>query len=132
MSANNHTIELLETTEVHRRTIDRGGVRVRRRIAEHAVETSIALHEEHVILARHTVSRPVSEADLLPRGNRTIELMEMAESAMITKSAHVMEEFVVGRQVEARMEHITESLRRTKTEMEQIPNTIVFTSQEKP
>lgn len=119
-----------ERLEINRRTVDRGGVRIRRRIAENPVETTITLHEEHIIMARHTVDRPASEADLLLRGNCTIELTEMADLAVITKSAHVVEEIVVSKQVEARIEHITESLRRTKVEMERIPNTIAFTSQE--
>lgn len=109
-----------EELEVGKREVDRGGVRVLRHIVEKPVEASVNLREEHVVVERHPVNRAVTDADLNFQGNRTIELTETAEEAVVTKSAHVVEEVVVGKQVEERTQHIQDSVRRTEVDVEQI------------
>ena len=100
--------------------MDAGGVRVYRRVIEIPVEESVSLREEHISVDRHAVDRPVTDADLLSGGDRVIELTETAEEAVIGKSARVVEEVHVGKQVSEHTEHIQDSVRRTEVEVESI------------
>jgi len=108
-----------EELAVGKRTVDQGGVRVYRRIIEIPVERSIGLREEHVVVDRHAVDRPVTDADLALQGNQTFELTETAEEAVIGKTAHVVEEVVVGKNVTERTEHIHDTVRHTEVELEE-------------
>ncbi len=105
---------------VGKRTVDRGGVRVYRRVIEVPVEESIRLQEEHVSVERHPVDRPVTEQDLQLQGERTIELIETAEEAVVGKTAQVVEEVHVGKVASERTEQIHDTVRRTEVELEEI------------
>ena len=109
-----------EEMSVGKRTVDAGGVRVYRRVVEIPVEESVSLREEHVSVDRHPVDRAVTDADLLQQGDRVIELTETAEEAVVGKSARVVEEVHVGKQMSQRTEHIQDSVRRTEVEVEEI------------
>ncbi len=109
-----------EELAVGKRTVDQGGVRVYRRVVEIPVEQTVNLHEQHVVVDRHAVDRPVTEADMDFQGNQTFELTETAEEAVIGKTAHVVEEVVVGKSVSERTEHIHDTVRRTEVEVEEI------------
>ncbi|MGI4827218.1 MAG: YsnF/AvaK domain-containing protein [Janthinobacterium lividum] len=109
-----------EHLEVGKRAVDRGGVRVLRRVIENPVEASIILRKKHVVIERRAVTRPATDADLKFHGNHSIEFIETEEEAVVSKLAHVVEEVVVGKQVEERTEHIQGSARRTEVEVELI------------
>ena len=109
-----------EELAVGKRTVDQGGVRVYRRVVEIPVDESVSLREEHVNVERRPVDRAVTNADLALQGERTIELTETAEEAVIGKSARVVEEVVVGKDVTERTEHIHDTVRRTEVEVEQV------------
>ncbi len=109
-----------EEMSVGKRSVDAGGVRVYRRVVEIPVEDSVSLREEHVSVDRHAVDRPVTDADLLSGGDRVIELTETAEEAVVGKSARVVEEVHVGKQVSEHTEHIQDSVRRTEVEVENV------------
>ena len=109
-----------EELAVGKRTVDQGGVRVYRRVVEIPVEESINLREEHVIVERHAVDRPVTDADLALQGNQTFELTETAEEAVVGKTAYVVEEVVIGKTATERTEHLHDSVRRTEVEVEEI------------
>ena len=109
-----------EELVVGKRTVDRGGVRVYRRVVEIPVEESVSLHEEHVTVGRHLVDRPATAADLAAGSDRTIELTETAEEAVVGKTAHVVEEVHVGKVEADRTERIQDSVRRTEVDVEQI------------
>ena len=112
-----------EELEVGKRTVDQGGVRVYRRVVEIPAEESINLREEHVVVGRNVVDRPATEADLQTAGNRVIELTETAEEAVITKNAHVVEEVVIGKEIDEHTQHISDTVRRTEVEVEELqPN----------
>jgi len=110
-----------EELSVGKRTVDRGGVRVFRRVVEMPAEANINLREEHVAIDRHAVNRPATQADLDGQGDRTIELRETAEEAVVSKNAHVVEELVVGKQVGEHTQHIQDTVRRTDVEVEELP-----------
>jgi uncharacterized protein (TIGR02271 family) len=112
-----------EELQVGRRTVDQGGVRVYRRIVEVPAEESVNLREEHVVVERNVVDRPASEDDLGAAGNRVIELTETAEQAVVTKNAHVVEEVLIGKQISQHTEHISDTVRKTEVEVEELlPN----------
>jgi uncharacterized protein (TIGR02271 family) len=115
------TIPLVEEElAVGKRTVDQGGVRVYRRVIEIPVEESIDLREEHVVVERNAVDRPVTDADLALQGNQVFELTETAEEAVVGKTAHVVEEVVVGKTASERAEHIHDTVRHTEVEIEEI------------
>jgi uncharacterized protein (TIGR02271 family) len=109
-----------EELAVGKRTVDQGGVRVYRRVIEIPVEESINLREEHVVVERNAVDRPVTDADLALQGNQVFELTETAEEAVVGKTAHVVEEVVVGKTASERTERIHDTVRHTEVEIEEI------------
>ncbi len=117
-----------EEMSVGKRTVDAGGVRVYRRVVEIPVEESVQLREEHVNIDRRPVDRIASDADL-SFGDRTIELTETAEEAVVGKSARVVEEVLVGKSATEHTETISDSVRRTEVEVEQVPATEIRTTE---
>jgi len=109
-----------EALKVGKRQVERGGVRIYQRVVETPVNESVGLREEHVNVERHAVDRPVSASDINAFQETTIELRETAEEAVVEKTARVVEEVVVGKQVTQRNEQISDSVRRTEVEVEQL------------
>ena len=116
-----------EELVVGKRAVDQGGVRVFRRVVEIPVEQSVSLREEHVTMERRPVDRAVNDSDLA-FGDRTIELTETAEEAVISKNARVVEEVLVGKQASEHVETIHDTVRKTEVEVEQVPATGSFDS----
>ena len=109
-----------EELAVGKRAVSRGGVRVYRRVVETPVEQTVNLREEHITVARMPVNRAVTEQDAALQGERTIELTETAEQAVVSKSARVVEEVHVGKEVTEHTERIHDSVRHTEVEVEQV------------
>ena len=112
-----------EELQVGKRTVDQGGVRIYRRIVEIPAEKSINLREEHVVVERNPVNRAATQSDLEGQGNRSIELTETAEEAVVSKNARVVEEVLVGKEVGEHTQHIQDKVRRTEVEVEELPAT---------
>ena len=108
-----------EELVVGKREVERGGVRVFRRIVEEPVSESVSLREEHVVIDRRPVDRAVTEADLRG-GDRTIELTETAEEAVVGKTAHVVEEIRLGKEATEHTETIRDTVRHTEVDVEQV------------
>jgi uncharacterized protein (TIGR02271 family) len=109
-----------EELKVGKREVQRGGVRIYQRVVETPVNETVGLREEHVNVERHAVDRPVSAADVNAFQETTIELRESAEEAVVEKTARVVEEVVVGKEVTQRQENISDTVRRTEVEVEQL------------
>ena len=109
-----------EEMAVGKRTVDQGGVRVFRRIVEIPVSESVNLREEHVVVDRKAVDRPATEFDL-NNSSRSVELTETAEEVVLSKSAHVVEEVLVGKKSSEHVEHVEDTVRRTEIEVEELP-----------
>lgn len=109
-----------EELKVGKREVQRGGVRVFSRIVETPVNESVNLREEHVSVERRPVDQPVSAANMSAFQEQTIELREAAEEAVVEKSARVVEEVVVGKQVSERQEEIHDTVRHTDVQVEQL------------
>lgn len=107
-----------EALQVGKRAVPRGGVRVYSRVAEKPVQESVDLREENVKVERHAVDQPASEADMAAFKEGTVELREMAEEPVVSKSARVVEEVVVGKDVSQETADIKDTVRRTEVDVE--------------
>lgn len=107
-----------EELRVGKRAVERGGVRIYQRVVETPVSERVALREEHVKVARHPVDRPVRADDLHAFEEATIELRETGEEPVVSKTARVVEEVVVDKQVSERSEQVNDTVRRTEVELE--------------
>ena len=105
---------------VGKRQVQRGGVRVYSRMVETPVEETVVLQEEHAVIDRHAVNRPVTEADLEKMRIQSVEITESAEVPVVEKSARVVEEVLVSKEATERTERVTDTVRRTEVEVEQI------------
>ncbi|WP_051971741.1 YsnF/AvaK domain-containing protein [Massilia sp. 9096] len=102
---------------VGKREVDRGGVRVRSYVTETPVHEQISLRDEKVRVARHAVDRPAGEDAFR---EQSIELTATGEEAVVSKTARVVEEVVVNKTAEQRVEGISDTVRRTDVVVEQL------------
>ncbi|MGE5623155.1 MAG: YsnF/AvaK domain-containing protein [Bacillota bacterium] len=109
-----------EELRVGKREVQRGGVRVYQRVSEKPVQESVQLREEHVDVERHAVDQPATEADLAAFKEGSVEVREMAEEPVVSKSARVVEEVVVSKEATQRTEQVNDTVRRTDVEVEQL------------
>jgi len=112
-----------EELAVGKRQVERGGVRVYTHVTQQPVQEQVTLREEHVNVERRPVDRPVTAADAAAFQEKSFEVAERAEEAVIAKQARVVEEVVVGKQATERTETVQDTVRRTDVEVEQIPGT---------
>ncbi len=117
------TIQLSEETlSVGKRAINRGTTRVRRYVVETPVEQQVSLHDERVTVER----RPVTDGRAVAGdsfADRTIELTETAEEAVISKQARVTEEIVLRKEAADRTETVRDTVRREDVEITKEPGT---------
>lgn len=109
-----------EQLEVGKRQVSGGAVRVVSRVVSRPVSESVELRREEATVERHAVDRPATEADLAAMQERTIEVTEMAERPVVSKSARVVEEVVVGKQVSSETQTVEDTVRRTEVEVERV------------
>ena len=109
-----------EQLQVGKRVIQRGGVRIYSHVTETPVEQSVQLREEHVTIERTPVNQPATTADIDAFKEGTIEVRESAEEAVVGKTAHVVEEVRVGKEVTEHTEQIKDTVRRTDVDVEAI------------
>ena len=105
---------------VGKRLVNRGGTRIRRFVVETPVEESVSLRNETVRVERRPVTdnRPVADADFT---DKTIEMTETGEEAVVGKTARVVEEVSLRKEAVDRTETIHETVRKEDVEIEQIP-----------
>ena len=112
-----------EDLQVGKRTVETGGVRVVKRVSETPVSQVVNLREEHATIERRPVDRPATEADFANFREGTVEVRETAEEPVVAKTARVVEEVVVGKTATERSETITDTVRSTDVDVEEIPGT---------
>jgi uncharacterized protein (TIGR02271 family) len=111
-----------EHLRVGKREVNRGGLRVRSYIVEEPVHDEVRLREERVQLERRPVNEPLrhvqsgSSEDLLRE--RTLEMDERAEEAVVDKEAVVREELVASKRIDERTERVDDTVRRTEVEID--------------
>ena len=109
-----------ERLRVGKREVQRGGMRVRRVVSERPVEEQVVLRDETVRVDRRPVDRTLDAADGDLFTEQTFEFTETDEEAVIAKEAHVIEEVVVGKDVETRTETVRDTVRRADVEIEKM------------
>ena len=108
-----------ERLRVGKREVNRGGVRVRSYVVEEPIEEQVTLREERVDVERRPVDQRLQSGaadDLLQ--DRTIEMTESAEEAVVSKDAEVTEEVVVRKFAGERTEGVSDTVRRTEVEVD--------------
>jgi len=127
--ANNTTAKAVETDgktvlqgveeriDVQKRAVEKGRVRVFTTVSERPVQADVTLREEKVTVDRRPVDRPLTAGDN-PFQEKTIEMTERGEQAVINKTARVVEEVVVGKEATERTEKVTDTVRKTEIHVE--------------
>jgi len=112
-----------EDLQVGKRTVDRGGVRIRRFVTEKPVSADVNLREEKVMVERTPVDRPATSAELDSMGGagRDVEIRETGEEPVVSKTARVVEEVRVGKEASERTEKVKDTVRRADVEVDKIP-----------
>jgi uncharacterized protein (TIGR02271 family) len=112
-----------EQLDVGKRQVETGKARVRRFVTERPVEANVTLHEEHAEMMRRAVTDPSPARDV-DWSDKTIEITETAEQAVVNKTAHVAEEVVIRREGSDHVETVRGTVRRQQVELERLPNNI--------
>lgn len=108
-----------EDLKVGKRAAQTGGAQVRSYVTETPVEEDVHLRREHVEVERRAVDRPASEKDLKTFQEGTMEVNEMAEEVVVSKQARVIEEVVIGKEVEEHTETVRDTIRKTNVDVSQ-------------
>jgi len=115
------TIDVVEEQlQVGKRAVERGGVRVVQRVSQKPVRELVRLREEHAVVERRPVDRAATGQDLSNFKEGTLEVHEMSEEAVVSKTARVVEEVRVGKEVREREETIEDTVRRKDVDVERI------------
>ena len=105
-----------EDIAVGKREVEAGGIRVRTKVIEKPVEESIRLRSERVYITRTPVDRPVASSDAFK--DKTITMTEHAEEAVVEKTARVVEEVSVGKEIDEKIETVTDTVRETQVDID--------------
>jgi uncharacterized protein (TIGR02271 family) len=105
-----------EQLKVGKRLVNRGTTRIRRFVVETPVEEAVTLHSEQMSIERRPVAAgtPVTDANFT---DRTIEVTETDEEAVVSKTAQVKEEVVVNKAATDRVETVRDTVRREDVEI---------------
>jgi uncharacterized protein (TIGR02271 family) len=109
-----------EQLEVGKRLVEQGTTRIRRFVTERPVEAQVTLHEEHAEVVRRAISDPSSIKDI-DWSDKTVEVMETSEQAVVSKSARIAEEVVIGKTGTDRVETVKDTVRRQQVDVERVP-----------
>jgi stress response protein YsnF len=91
---------------------------------ESPAEEEVTLREETVDVETRPSQRRLSDAELAAGGlfkERVIDIAEMREVPVVTKEAIVLEEVIIRKKVQERVETIHDTVRRTQIEVEDLP-----------
>ncbi|WP_188263092.1 YsnF/AvaK domain-containing protein [Azospirillum tabaci] len=107
-----------EELTIGKRAVERGVVRVRTYVVETPVEEQVRLRDETVSVERRPIMREAGDVPADAFRERTIEVSETDEEAVIQKRAVVKEEVVIRKDVEERAQTVSDTVRRTEVEVE--------------
>ena len=107
-----------EDLKVGKRAVQRGAVRVHRRIIETPVQEQVTLNEERAVVERRPVDRPATAADFAAFKEGEMEIRETSEEPVVSKSARVVEEVEIGKEASQRTETVSDTVRRTDVDVE--------------
>lgn len=105
-----------EELKVGKRLVKRGGVRIHSYVEERPVEEVVRLREERINVERRPADRAVSTADATFQ-DRTVDVTAQGEEAVVEKRARVVEEVMVGKDVDQREETVRDTVRRKEVDV---------------
>ncbi len=120
-TGNDDVVQVIEERlDVGKRSVSRGKVRLHAYVVENAVSENVSLRDETVTIDRRPVDRAVAVGELGVDAfkDRTIEMEEIDEEAVVAKSARVVEEIGIRKDVTDRTETIRDTVRSTKVDIE--------------
>ena len=109
-----------EELRVGKRDVSHGRVRIRSYVVERPVSEQVSLREERVDVERRPVSGTTQTGSLSgdPFQERTIEVEERGEEAVVSKEARVVEEVVVRKEAETHTKTVSDTVRKTEVDVE--------------
>ncbi|HEY0832993.1 MAG TPA: YsnF/AvaK domain-containing protein [Azospirillum sp.] len=107
-----------EAMHVGKRAVEGGHIRVRSYVVEQPVNETINLRDERVSVERRAVDRPAGEVPPDAFQERTIDVNERREEAVVSKEARVREEVVIRKDVEERAQNVSDTVRRTEVDID--------------
>jgi uncharacterized protein (TIGR02271 family) len=117
-----------ENIRVGKREVEAGGVRVQTHVEERPVNQQVTVRDETVEVERVPVDRPVDTSTLRNPDEAfipvSVEVREQDEQVVVDKQARVVEEVVINKDVEERVETVQDTVRRTDVDVEQLPGTM--------
>jgi uncharacterized protein (TIGR02271 family) len=111
-----------EQLTVGKRLVNHGTTHIRRFVVETPVEENVTLHTERVSIDRRPASAGAS-VDNADFTDRTIEVTETDEEAVVGKTTRVKEEVVVHKEATDRVETVRDTVRRHDVEIERDDST---------
>ena len=108
-----------EHLDVGKRVVQGGTTRIRRFIVETPVEAQVTLHEEHAQIIRRAAKDPSFVGDV-DWADRTIDMTEMAEEPVVSKSVHIAEEVTVRKEGTDTVKTVRDKVRRQQVEIEKL------------
>lgn len=111
-----------ENLTVGKRAVERGGVRVRSYLVETPIQEQVRLRDETVSVERRPVTGTTGDIPADAFRERTIEVTETDEEAVVGKEARVREELVVRKDVGERTETVSDTVRRTEVDVDRTPD----------
>lgn len=107
-----------ENLSVGKRAVELGGVRVRSYVVETPIEEQVRLRDETVTVERRPATGIGGDIPADAFQERTIEVTETDEEAVVGKQARIREELVVRKDVEERTETVRDTVRRTEVDVD--------------
>ncbi len=105
-----------ESLNVGKRVVDRGVAKIRRYVVSRPVEEQIRLRTESLRMERRPVTGDAKVgADAF--SEKTFEMKQTSEEAVVSKTARVVEEVVLGKDVTERVETVKDTVRREEIEV---------------
>jgi uncharacterized protein (TIGR02271 family) len=125
---NDNVLEVIEEDlTVGKQQVERGRMRICNVVTEREVAKNVTLKDETIRVQRRPVNRSVTvDQDIFKP--RSFEMVEMDEIAQVKKTARVVEEVAIGKDVVDKIETIKETLRRQDVQVEEIPAARPFDS----
>jgi len=105
-----------EDVKIGKREVSGGGKRIRSYVSETPVEEQVTLRDEEVHVERRDADRAVTDADEAFQ-EKTIEMTESHEEAVVSKEARVTGEVVVEKDVAEHTETVSDTVRKTEVEV---------------
>jgi uncharacterized protein (TIGR02271 family) len=125
---NDNVLEVIEEDmEVGKEQVERGRMRIYNVVTEREVAQNVPLRDETLRVQRRPVNRAVNVDPEIFKP-RSFEMVEMDEVAKVKKTAHVVEEVTLGKDVVDKIETIKQTLRRQDVQVEEVPAARPFES----